>query len=742
MTLLRDIVGLVTKAASERPAQTPIMANLAGIVGQSLGMVPQLQTYGQSAVLFAIVRVIGDAVASTHWELYQTGRGDRKLIEKHPFLDLWDMPNPFTTRMEFLEAAQQHMDLVGEMWWIKAMVNGKLELWPVRPDRMRAVPHPTEFISGYEYRIGQQRIPLRLEDVVFQRMPNPMDAYRGLGPVGALLVDIQGEKAATDWSRQFFRNSAEPGGIIELDDELSDADFAKFTQHWQQQHQGVSNAHRVAIIERGHWKDRSINQREMQFEQLRRFNIDLFLLAFGVHKHILGMAGDVNRANAEAAEDSFARWVVKPRLDRIKGAVNELLLPDFGENLELDYVDPTPDDRDRNLKEATEGWTAGLLRLNEARQRMGGGLEDVPEEEGGEEFHTDPVPQPFGGIDDPSLLPPEDDEEDEDAELESVHRPHKPKPRKVLRAANDDLIEDPVQAAESRIQRGWQRRLAAELRDLSAFIGERMKGWAPIVKIELSDLDGYDWDWFTKYGNEVTEELALSFQAVIMGAMPNLALPRAQDLAVQFAQFRAAELLRLDGAMSMVTQTRERVRILVADTIEQGDSLNTLAEKLRQDPVFDRRRAETVARTETRFAMGRGQRGAALEQGRDEKRLITQGAGDPRVDPDCLANERQGWIGIEQPFQSGHDTVPIHPNCLCTVVYRTGEQHLNANGTGSTKRCSTCNTGLSLNLKGDGLYCTRCKVVVDAPVIRSSRRRVERDEYGRVAGLVEEEMEI
>ena len=56
---------------------------------------------------------------------------------------------------------------------------------------------------------------------------------------------------------------------------------------------------------------------------------DMILEAFGMSPHMIGREEDINRANAEAAEDVFARWVLMPRLDRIKDALNHQLLPLF-----------------------------------------------------------------------------------------------------------------------------------------------------------------------------------------------------------------------------------------------------------------------------------------------------------------------------------------------------------------------------------------------------------------------------
>jgi phage portal protein BeeE len=138
----------------------------------------------------------------------------------------------------------------------------------------------------------------------------------------------------------FFHNGAEPGGILEIPEILSDEEFDKLVQHWEQQHKGVNNAHKVAVVEAGTWKERTYTMRDMQFEQLRRFSRETFRQAWGFPKPMLGDVEDVNRANAEAASFVFADQLLIPRLRRWRTMLNDDFLPQFGtmgEGYEFDF---------------------------------------------------------------------------------------------------------------------------------------------------------------------------------------------------------------------------------------------------------------------------------------------------------------------------------------------------------------------------------------------------------------------
>jgi phage portal protein BeeE len=214
------------------------------------------------STVFAIIDGIASEVAASEWKLWRGDTVDdpeRVEVKTHAALSVWRRPNPFYTLAEFLEASQQHYELTGEYWWVLASdseLNGRkitapwpLELWPIRPDRIKPVPHPTKFISGFVHTLGRDETPLTIDQVIFNKRQNPMNPYRGLSPLGSLVYDLAGDTAAAQYNAVFFKNGAMPGGIIEAQTPLSDDDFDQLMQRWREQHRGTSNAHRVGYFE-------------------------------------------------------------------------------------------------------------------------------------------------------------------------------------------------------------------------------------------------------------------------------------------------------------------------------------------------------------------------------------------------------------------------------------------------------------------------------------------------------------
>jgi HK97 family phage portal protein len=339
----------------------------------------QMSAYGSVGTLFAIVSALSEDVAAVDWKLWRkdaSGRDeDRTEVTSHPALVVLNDPNPHMTRGEFFETFEQHLDLTGEAWWVYTRPGNLVvptEMWPVRPDRMHPVPGERTFLERYEYRGPDgERISLGLDEVTFIRRPNPLDPYRGMGPVQTLLADLDSSRYSAEWNRQFFLNDATPGGVVEVPGTLQDDELDKLIEHWDMQHRGIGNAHRVAFLEMGKWVDRKFSQKDMQFTELRDLSRDVIREGFRFPKAMLGISDDVNRATAEAQEYAYGKRLIVPRLERIKGALNSDFLPMFYPGMsasqvpvELDYCNPVPADVESEVK-AMEGRvraTATLVR--------------------------------------------------------------------------------------------------------------------------------------------------------------------------------------------------------------------------------------------------------------------------------------------------------------------------------------------------------------------------------------------
>ncbi len=81
-------------------------------------------------------------------------------------------------------------------------------------------------------------------------------------------------------------------------------------------------------------------------------------------------------------------------------------------------------------------------------------------------------------------------------------------------------------------------------------------------------------------------------------------------------------------------------------------------------------RAEMIARTETADALSQSSLDRGKDMGVTHKEWIT--VGDSEVSDDCLGNEAEGAIPLNNVFSGGTMAPPQHPNCRCSLAPSMG----------------------------------------------------------------------
>lgn len=369
MSLIGALLDVARATKGDTPPRVPYTAGGSSILGNwhsaGGGAKAQLDMTTSESTLFSVLDLLSSTTAAVTWKGWRKQAGGQAAnsepvevtAEQSLAVKLWNRPNKFMTGKFARTLGQWHYDSVGETWivvdfWDKARTVPK-SWWPVRPDRMFPVPDPDDYLAGYMY-VGPDgtRVPLDLNEVLRITRPHPFEPHRGIGPVQALLTALGTSMSAQQWISTFFRNDATPGGIIEIEQGLEDADYNRMRLRWNEQHKGVNRAHRVAILEYGKWIPTAINMKDMQFTEVRTLTRDQILEAFRIHPHKMGISEKVNLANATAAGPTYEKDSVVPRLDNWDELANGPFLAMFGQagaDIELHYENPVPEDRE-NLR--------------------------------------------------------------------------------------------------------------------------------------------------------------------------------------------------------------------------------------------------------------------------------------------------------------------------------------------------------------------------------------------------------
>ena len=373
-----------TKASRTSQVDVDRFSEVSG-VGQDWAKTVYGSYYASSVPVYSAIRVRSEALARPGVTAL-TRDGNSGWVHAgpdHPVQQLMDRVNPWHTRGDLWRATETYLSLWGSAFWaLEWDDEGRWEIWPLRPDRMRVLPDRHNYVKGYVYMGVTGPVPYTRDEMVWFRYFNPMDEYAGLSPVAPLRLSVDMGADALRFNRNFFRNSAQPDVIFTTEEGMTDDEVEDFYQRWERRFRGPGNAHRPAIASFiKDIKTLGFTHREMEFVQGLRWSLEEVSRTFGVPMPLLSDYQNATFANITTAERLFWRNTMIPEMKFLEEQINEKLLPMLGYSgvrIEFDLADieaVQEDENDRANREALL-LDRGVLTINEVRRSRN--LPDVP----------------------------------------------------------------------------------------------------------------------------------------------------------------------------------------------------------------------------------------------------------------------------------------------------------------------------------------------------------------------------
>lgn len=335
--------------------------------------------YEANVTVYACVREIAMATAGVSWLLYRkgTGRGARRLqeIEGHPFLKLWDRPNPWQGGSRFREAVTAYLLIAGNSYIerVGPTSGPPRELYTLRPDRMTIIPDSKNMIAGYKYKAGGTEISFLNGEILHLKLFSATDDWYGLSPLQVAARDVDSDSESKKWNFNLLSNSARPPGALSTDAPLSDQQFERLKKQIEDKYQGAENAGRPLLLEGGlKWESFALSPEDMDWVEGRKLSKSEIAQVFGVPGELIGIQDQKTYANYQEARKAFYLETVLPYLDWFRDDLNNWLTPLFGERLYLDYdrddIEALQEDRAKTWERIQK---ADWITINEKRAATG-----------------------------------------------------------------------------------------------------------------------------------------------------------------------------------------------------------------------------------------------------------------------------------------------------------------------------------------------------------------------------------
>jgi HK97 family phage portal protein len=339
--------------------------------------------YKKSWIVYRCIRERSQAVSSLKLKVYERVKDsdEDKHLNEHPLQKLLQKPNPFYSIQSLLEFWEMSRLLSGKSFWQLARLDASNipeNIYYLRPDRMVIKPDEEKFISGYEYRVGQKKLDLMPEQVMFYRMLDPLDIYDGQSPMepGARVIDIDNE--TTDWNKVFFENAARPDGAFSTPDNLNDDSFERMDEQVRNKYQGTKNAHKPLLMEGGvQWQEISKSHKDMDFPKLKTMSRQDICDLFSVPTVLISNRKEDGSTynNKKEARRYFWEDTILPEGNDLTEEINNDLAPRYGDNIyvkidkaEIPALRENENDKNKRVNKNVEN---NVLTLNEARSEIG-----------------------------------------------------------------------------------------------------------------------------------------------------------------------------------------------------------------------------------------------------------------------------------------------------------------------------------------------------------------------------------
>jgi len=329
------------KATFERPEAWTTTA-FGGASNASGVQVSELSAL-RSVAVFACVRVISETIASLPLRLFVRTKDDGREVIDAGSGDMFGrlaalvarQPNPEITAFQFKEMLQAHLCLWGNAYAeIERNEAGEIiAFWPLLPDRTMPervilrdgssiVHYRTTTIDGQPVTLGAERV-LHIAGLGF-------DGLVGYSPIGLAKQAVGLSLAAEEFGARFFSAGANIGGVLEHPGKLGDKAYERLKIAFENAHAGLSNAHRVKILEEGmKWTRIGIPPDEAQFLESRQFQVVEIARLFRVPPHLIADLSRSTFSNIEHQSIEFSTHTVRPWASRWENAFDVKTLDAF-----------------------------------------------------------------------------------------------------------------------------------------------------------------------------------------------------------------------------------------------------------------------------------------------------------------------------------------------------------------------------------------------------------------------------
>lgn len=275
---------------------------------------------GNNALLnsnvFTCASILGGDIGKLPLQVFRKTKNRIERENDHPVAYLLGTrPNPYMSAYTFKELLEVHMVVWGNAYCnIEWEWNGKPKaLWVLDPSKTDilldhqtgALWYVTSLPSG-----EQRKIPWH---DIFHLKGISRNGLKGITPISVIREQIGIQQMSTKFLGSFYANGTATKGVLTVPSKLEKDAKDKVREEWTKLNSGLSNAHRIAILDSGlEYKSLGMPLEDAQFIETQKFGISEVAKIYKVPPHKLGQLDRATFSNIEQQSLDYVKTTLQP----------------------------------------------------------------------------------------------------------------------------------------------------------------------------------------------------------------------------------------------------------------------------------------------------------------------------------------------------------------------------------------------------------------------------------------------
>lgn len=378
------------------------------------------QGYQKNATVYSIINLITNAASTIPFQVYEKVNendlkryksassgmidGDSLLkanllkkralveLEGHPLHELLERPNATQSYATWIKELIAYRKLTGNGYIYgispESGANaGKYRELYVMPSQIMEIVSGGLMQPVKEYQIeynGTYKIPA--EFICHIKDFNPYvdgtgSHMYGQSPLQAGLRTLTTNNEATETGVKYLQNQTARGILMSEEGDINEVQAQQLKDKFRKQHQGSGNAGDVLITPKKlSWVNFGLSAADLSLIEQYNASVKDLCNVYGVPVQLLNNTDSSTYNNMKEAKKALYQNVVIPELLKIRDELNRWLVPQFGDNLYLDFdfsaVPELQEETDKVVDQLSKAW---WITPNEKRDAMSYGIDEENE---------------------------------------------------------------------------------------------------------------------------------------------------------------------------------------------------------------------------------------------------------------------------------------------------------------------------------------------------------------------------